>query len=64
MTPVRSRPVEEAEACFHDAMAVARDQGARWLELQATVSLARLWQAQGRRNEARELLVGIYAWFS
>ena len=39
-------------------------RGARWLELRAAVSLARLWQAQGRRDEARELLAGIYGWFT
>jgi DNA-binding SARP family transcriptional activator len=54
----------EVEACFHHALAVAREQQARWLELRATVSLAQLWQAQGRRDEARELLAGIYGWFT
>ena len=53
-----------AEACFLRALKVAREQGARWLELRAAVSLARLWRAQGRRDEARELLVGIYHWFT
>jgi hypothetical protein len=56
--------VGEAEACFHRALEVARAQGARWLELRAAVSLARLWQAQGRPEEARELLTGIYGWFA
>ena len=54
----------EAEDCFQRAMEVARKQEARWWELRATVSLAHLWQAQGRRDEARELLTGIYGWFT
>jgi hypothetical protein len=57
-------PSSSPEACFHRALAVAREQQARWLELRASVSLARLWQAQGRRDEARELLAGIYGWFT
>jgi len=60
----RSGDADEAEACFDRALAVAREQQARWLELRASVSLARLWQAQGRREEARELLSGIYGWFT
>jgi tetratricopeptide (TPR) repeat protein len=54
----------EAEACFRRALEVAREQGARWLELRAAVSLARLWQVQGQRDEARDLLAGIYGWFT
>jgi len=54
----------EAEACFHHALEMARGQEARWLELRAAVSLARLWQSEGRRKEARELLADIYGWFS
>jgi tetratricopeptide (TPR) repeat protein len=61
--PGRSR-VEEAEACFQRALGVAREQQARWLELRAAVSLARLWQGQGRRDDAHELLAGIYGWFT
>jgi len=61
---LRSGDADEAEACFDRALAVAREQQARWLELRASVSLARLWQAQGRREEARELLSGIYDWFT
>jgi len=43
---------------------LARAQQARWLELRAAVSLARLWRAHSRRDDARELLAGIYGWFT
>jgi predicted ATPase len=43
---------------------VARDQQSRLLELRAALSLARLWQGQGRSDEARELLAAIYGWFT
>jgi hypothetical protein len=56
--------VAEAEACIHQALSIAREQQARTFELRAAVSLARLWQTQGRRAEARELLAGIYSWFT
>jgi hypothetical protein len=55
---------EEAEACFRTALAVAREQGSRWWELRAAASLARLWQARGWRDAGRELLAGIYDWFT
>jgi predicted ATPase len=55
---------EEAEACFRQALAVARRQQARSLELRATMSLSRLWQRQGKRVEARDLLTPIYGWFT
>jgi predicted ATPase len=54
----------EAEACFQRALDVARRQGAKSLELQAAISLARLWQRQGERAEARQLLFEIYDWFT
>ena len=56
--------VEEAAVCFERAIGVARDQGARSLELRASTDLSRLWQAQGRQQEAHQLLAGIYGWFS
>jgi len=55
---------EEAEVCFQQALTVARHQQAKSLELRAAMSLARLWQQQGKRAEARELLAPIYGWFT
>jgi tetratricopeptide (TPR) repeat protein len=54
----------QAEACFQQALAVARRQQAKSWELRAVLSLARLWQRQGKRGEARELLAEIYGWFT
>jgi predicted ATPase len=54
----------EAEACFHRALAVAHEQGARMWELRASNSLARLWLDQGRREEAHALLAPIYGCFT
>jgi predicted ATPase len=53
-----------AEACFQRAIDVARAQAARALELRGATSLAYLWHRQGRRNEARDLLEPVYAWFT
>jgi predicted ATPase len=55
---------DRAEACFHRALAVAREQGARMWELRAATSLARLQRDQGRRDDARTLLAPIYGWFT
>jgi predicted ATPase len=54
----------EAEACFQQALAVARRQQAKSLELRAAMSLSRLWQRQGKRDAARELLAEVYGWFT
>jgi len=54
----------EAETCFRRALDVARSQEARQFELSAATRLARLWQRQGKREEARELLAPIYGWFT
>jgi len=53
----------EAEACFWQAIEVARRQAARSLELRATMSLSRLWQSQGETKAARQVLAEIYGWF-
>jgi predicted ATPase len=54
----------KAETYFERALAVARQQQAKSWELRASTSVARLWRDQGKRNEARELLVPIYGWFT
>lgn len=54
----------DAEACFRQAIQVARRQEAKSWELRATVSLCRLWQQQGKREEARQLLAEVYGWFT
>lgn len=54
----------EAEGCFHEAINVARRQNAKSLELRAVMSLSRLWQAQGKKTEARRMLAEIYDWFT
>jgi predicted ATPase len=55
---------EEAETWLLRAPQVARRQEAKSLELRAAMSLARLWQQQGKRTEARDLLEPIYGWFT
>ncbi|MGH8070816.1 MAG: AAA family ATPase [Candidatus Entotheonellia bacterium] len=55
---------EEAAVCFQQALAVARREQAKSWELRAATSLARLWQRQGKRDEARNLLAPIYSWFT
>ena len=54
----------EVTACFQQALALARRQQAKSLELRAAMSLARLWQQQGKHVEARELLAPVYGWFT
>ena len=53
-----------AEACFQQALDVARRQEAKLLELRAAMSLARLWQQQGKRADAHALLAPVYGWFT
>jgi len=55
---------EEAEACFRQALDIARRRQAKMHELRAALNLARLWQMQGKRGEARQLLADIYGWFT
>jgi predicted ATPase/DNA-binding winged helix-turn-helix (wHTH) protein len=59
-----SPDAQRAEVAFHQALAITRRQQARALELRAAMSLSRLWQQQGKRTAARELLAPIYSWFT
>jgi class 3 adenylate cyclase/predicted ATPase len=54
----------EAEACFCHALEVAGRQSAKWFELPAVMSLSRLWQRLGKKDEARQMLAGVYGWFT
>ena len=54
----------EAEPWLQQALTVARRQEAKSLELRAAMSLARLWQQQGKCAEARALLAQVYGWFT
>lgn len=57
-------PAPEVEQCLRAAIELARAQQARWWELRATVSLARLLKKQGKTVEARAMLAEIYGWFT
>jgi predicted ATPase len=54
----------EAESCFLQAMMIAQNQQAKSLELRTATSLARLWQQQGKHQEAHDLLAPVYHWFT
>jgi predicted ATPase len=56
--------VSEVEASFLQAIDVARHQQAKSLELRVAMGLAHLWQCQGKRDEARQLLTPLYGWFT
>jgi predicted ATPase len=63
----RSGPVRDGAAAaqsYREAIAVARGQQAKALELRAATGLARLWGEQGRRAEAGDLLASVYGWFT
>ena len=54
----------EPEQCFREALRIVHSQHAKSWELRAMISLARLLTKQGRRDEARTMLAGIYKWFT
>jgi predicted ATPase len=54
----------EAETCFQHAITIAQNQQAKSFELRTATSLAKLWQQQGKRDEARQVLGDIYGWFT
>jgi predicted ATPase len=53
-----------AERSFSQAIDIAKQQSAKFWELRAAISLARLWREQGKRKEARDLLAPVYGWFT
>jgi adenylate cyclase len=55
---------QSVEAYFHQAIDKARQQQAKLLELRATLSLGRLWQKQGKKEEAQQRLMEVYGWFT
>ncbi len=55
---------KEAEACFEQALIISRKQQAKSLELRAAISMARLWQRQGKQEDGRRLLEDVYGWFT
>ncbi len=55
---------DQAEVCFHQALDTARRQQAKSWELRVAISLGRLWQQQGKQDEAYTLLAPIYDWFT
>jgi tetratricopeptide (TPR) repeat protein len=54
----------QAEACFYQAIAISQSQQAKSWELRAATSLAKLWQSQGKRQQACDLLAPVYGWFT
>src|SRR5262249_50335827 len=57
-------PQSEAEMYFLKAIEIARRQHAKAWELRAGISLAQLWQRQGKEHQARHTLSEIYNWFT
>ena len=53
-----------AHTCFQQALHIARQQQAKSLELRTAMSLGQLWQQQGKRDAARQLLAEVYGWFT
>ena len=60
----KNQLADRAEKSFEQALAIARLQHAKWLELRAAISLARLWRSQSKEAKARELLAPIHCWFA
>jgi DNA-binding winged helix-turn-helix (wHTH) protein/predicted ATPase len=61
---VEQNSIAEAEYCFNQSISIARRQQGKSLELRSTMSLARLYRRQSKRQEAREMLAQVYDWFT
>jgi predicted ATPase/predicted Ser/Thr protein kinase len=59
-----SENAAQAEAFLHEAIDIAERQSARSLQLRAATSLSRLYQRQGKKEEARQMLTELYGWFT
>ena len=59
-----AQALADCERCFEQALAIARAQRARSLELRAAMSLSRLRCRQGRNEDAHDVLAGVYGRFS
>ena len=60
----RKGDLEGAEKNYLASLAWARQQQAKSWELRTSISLAKLWQSQGKRNEAHDLFAPVYTWFT
>ena len=61
---LRVTPDAETETCFRQSLTLARRQEAKSFELRAVMGLSRLWQHQGKRQAAYQLLVEVYGGFT
>ena len=61
---ISGQPEADVEANFQKAIDISRRQEAKSLELRAVMSLSRLWQSQGKQEDARQILAAIYDWFT
>ena len=61
---MQGKTESEVEACYKKALEVSRSQKAKSLELRAAMSLSRLWQKQGKKDDALKMLQEIYGWFT
>jgi predicted ATPase len=64
LLPINGGRVDEAQACVHRALQIARAQSARSWELRAALSLGKLLAGQGKPQAARDLVQKTYRWFS
>jgi predicted ATPase len=56
--------VAEAERCFNESIKIARQQQAKSWELRAVMSMARLYQHEGKQDQARSCLTRVHAGFT